>query len=255
MVKIKQNWRFSRLERKLVKLNYLSAGLIYDVSVQTRAQKYHYIMMKINILVIQFELFYFTIFGPLELLSLISTIVPLSLGIAITSLALSIGNDKDRSTIIYNWIGTVPSRKPYFQTNRFKQEFECAQHYSILLLHFYACCFIFSVSMISVVFPGFRFLILNESFPLPAEKVHLPFLPPNNWLFFIINYVHQTYAVACLGLLSLITSMFYFAFLVHILSYFDAISVLVNNMQEAVEIESFKSWIKLVSIEFQELRK
>lgn len=255
MVAERLKWNSSRLEQRFTKLNYICAGLIYNVPVEQKIQKVHYWMMKVNIIVIFATTFYFTFFIPFELLSFISTTVPLIMGIAIITLAASIGMNRDESLELYNWIGTVSTRKPYIQSDRFKEEFQRAERYSILIINIITCVFLSAVFILTFVFPFCRFYFLNESFPLPIENVHLPFLPPTNRGFFIINYVHQTYALVCLALFALISDRLYFTFMIHILFYFDAIQALLTNMKEGIETESYDSWTKQITVEFKELRK
>lgn len=155
--------------------------------------------------------------------------------------------------VLTNWIADLPTREIYFLQENFTETLLNADKYSILIMKF--CMFAIGNTFLALTggILGFKLLVSKESFPLFFE-FHLILLEPNNWPFYLINLLHQLYALAALCFFLAYAVCLILTFLVHVLVHLEAISLLVGNMDEGIKAGSLEEWLRAVSIEVKHLK-
>lgn len=161
--------------------------------------------------------------------------------------------NREHMVELINWIAELPTRESYFLQNSFKDTQLKADKYSIFLVKLALFASGNAFLALTVGMLGFKLLVLRKSFPLFID-VHLLFLAPNNLPIYLINLLHQLYAIVVIVSILSYAACFLLTFLIHVLVYLDAISVLVRNMDEGIKAESLEKWIRAVSIEVKHLK-
>lgn len=156
-------------------------------------------------------------------------------------------NRKKTATLL-NWMAELPNRKVYFRNDDFGNALAEANKYSVLIIKVFGG-FVFSVVII-IMFGStlFAFVVLGKKYYLPLMS-HLPFLPPTELAWYLINFVHQTYFVfSAIPYICVYVNLIFPIFL-HVNVHLNGIKLLIGNMKEGIEAGDFDQWLKLVVVE------
>lgn len=100
----------------------------------------------------------------------------------------------------------------------------------------------------------YKYFVKHESFVLQLHS-HLPYLPPTNWIFFLINFIHQGYLTLITCIFVTYCLSFLNACLVRFVVHLKALDIMVVNMGTGIVEGSFQQWLKNVSMEFYDAKK
>lgn len=150
-------------------------------------------------------------------------------------------------------MASLPVRNGYYKES-WSKTFNKARDASMMAIKFISVNIGLTAISLTAIFPLFRHFVNQESFALPA-LIHLPFLPPVNLPFYLINLVHQVYTI-CFGLIwSLATVCFIFTMSIQAWFHLEAIKSLVGNMREGIATEGYQNWLKQISIELVDVKR
>lgn len=108
------------------------------------------------------------------------------------------------------------------------------------------------LAFITIFTTLFSFLIGDRYYLL--LNCNLPFLPPENLAFYLINMVHQLYTLITAFLYVNQFLHFVYSCLTCVVMHLEAIKVLIGNMEEGIRVKDFHKWLKLVATEIQDVK-
>lgn len=152
-----------------------------------------------------------------------------------------------------NWIASLPERRSYFYGETYSYNLLKTERLSLVAINFVNIFIPIMVGLILIMELLVQVMMEGNYHPLPL-KSHLPFLPPINPIFYLINLVQQTYTFIQALLYARAVVGFILTVLVHAYCDLGAIDVLVGHMSDGIKTGSFQDWLRLTASEFQDCK-
>lgn len=259
----------------LALINLLSGNLVFRTEVKSKLWKLHHRLMFINYVmsfgetvyflthskdllsIIYFSNFLLLNFGGSKI-KLINTFLPLLvfvLAFQLFAFCLTyiLTHEKKNVVQVLAWVNDLSRRQTPFGNDKFNETITKAKDYARKMMLFFILIFITIFFAVCFISPFVVYLIFDRKFPLPYE-LHIPYLEPINWTFYIINFSHQLYTVSTIVFLMIMTFSSVSLGLIYVIAHFEGIKYLVECMEPKTLTGEFDQWLKVVAIQMQDVK-
>lgn len=136
----------------------------------------------------------------------------------------------------------------------FSDKFLSANKYSLVAINILKIVMISATVVGTALLPFLSNFIEKEAFDI-FKDLHFLTIKPKHPIMYLVDNLHIAYAFITAAMFIMHTGFILVSFVIHIIYHFEAIKVLVRNMEEGMRVGSFEKWLKSVSLEVNFLKR